>query len=610
MAIAGAFAVGAAPARAAMCPTSDGTPTGTPELTASQPCWEATTPYPFGYDGNPVDDNSQSCIDLQNSGRPTTGTCWLTVASVAFRSWNRGLAAMEPNLLGGSNSAFSVWLYNGVRWFPDPTFPGPATCPGATVLWAGKLDYWLIGGTTLCRFDGVNFAWDPLSVPAATKAYGGGNITSGACFSWNDCWFFGNNGGRVHWDGQTLTDASVGPRPWLQGYPTDATVSTDVNGSPFALATSNPEVSTLESGPSASAQPDGSPAPQLFLSHGGGFSPVAFSPPSTDPASSYSLDLAAAGFNTSGDGWLAADFPRMQADPSYGGGFQSGNVPQPGNQPAPLIPVDSSGQPRACPGAPTDGLTPSSSFWYTGGTSPSYYWSSIAVMPDGDAVAGGEVAAQAPGSGAQYQQVIVQVGCDHAPVVTDPPAPVANTIDTDITAVAANAANDGWAASNGGQTNGGQRGYLAQPPQLYHLTDGQPPQAPAGDDSELRPQVIQDEPTIFQFAPPVVVPPPPPPVTTVTGSGKRPKPVKLKPAIFDLSKPKLAKAGTDTFILKVRFKVRRTIRLELEALHHKKVVAKSGFHTFRGKTGTLSVRVTRETWPTGLKFVEPPGKKA
>src|SRR5262249_12597530 len=147
--------------------------------------------------------------------------CYLAVSSLSFRSWNRGLARTFG--IGTSNS-FGVWRWNGTRWYPDATFPGNRSCPGASVVWAGKLDYWLIGASSswagLCRFDGLNFLWQPLPLPSATvvrgKAIdassghttGTSGITSGACSAWNDCWFFGTYGTVVHWDGKVLSDKS------------------------------------------------------------------------------------------------------------------------------------------------------------------------------------------------------------------------------------------------------------------------------------------------------------------------------------------------------------------------------------------------------------------
>src|SRR5262249_36610448 len=116
---------------------------------AGTPCWVDVSPYPFGSDGDPVDTSTPQC-GLQQPA------CYLTITSFAFRSWNRGLAAAAPPP-GVGKTPFGVWLWNGARWYPDPTFPGSGVCQGDTVLWAGKLDYWLVGPgsqnwPSICRF--------------------------------------------------------------------------------------------------------------------------------------------------------------------------------------------------------------------------------------------------------------------------------------------------------------------------------------------------------------------------------------------------------------------------------------------------------------------------
>src|SRR5262249_8957541 len=153
------------------------------------------TPYPFGTDGNPVDPTTPACVHSPPS-------CYLVVTSMAFRAWNRGLAAtttgtsLNPSPSDPAKNPFGVWLFNGTRWFPDPTFPGGGVCKGNTVLWAGKLDYWLVGTgqngwAPLCRFDGSDFVWETLPMPLGTVLRIGepttgslpthGGITSGSC---------------------------------------------------------------------------------------------------------------------------------------------------------------------------------------------------------------------------------------------------------------------------------------------------------------------------------------------------------------------------------------------------------------------------------------------
>ena len=333
------------------------------------PCWVDVKPYPFGsYEGpsgteeaGPVEIESPrwreehpQCLRfglerLTGDAAAEEG-CFLTVTSMAFRSWNHGLAATYPASLwrdGLSGAAraeknpYGVWIFDytaetGPQWFPDPTFPGRKACPGHTIVWAGKLDYWLVGGPTdrnwsrLCRFDGLTDQWQPFAVPAATlrrvtppvipptpatspraaatttpapisdRSPREGGITSAACLAWSDCWFFGSYGAVLYWNGSTLTDASPAPTErWLDGEYLAAATNEDPVGDPFAVAVSGTaeylnsqsarERELIPARPSAPGTA-GSPPPELFRSLGweftfgllGGSSALPFSPP-TDP---------------------------------------------------------------------------------------------------------------------------------------------------------------------------------------------------------------------------------------------------------------------------------------------------------------------------------------
>src|SRR5262249_19019395 len=124
---------GAEAQQADTTPTCAGVIAGSSQTdpSAGKPCWVNVDPYPFGASGTPI-----------AGGCGNVSTNCLQVTSLAFRAWNRGLAATNADL---GSTPFRLWLYNGTRWYPDPTYPGPGPCPGGVVLWAGKLDYWLIG---------------------------------------------------------------------------------------------------------------------------------------------------------------------------------------------------------------------------------------------------------------------------------------------------------------------------------------------------------------------------------------------------------------------------------------------------------------------------------
>src|SRR5271170_332696 len=126
-----------------------------PGSAAGGTCW-AEEPYPF------VGETAKDSI-VPNI---------LTVTSMAFRAWNRGLAATtETGFYSGGKNPLGVWFFNGAEWFPTPGFPGSSACPGHTIVWAGKKDYWLVGGApwqNLCRFDGELLHWDEIPIPKAT----------------------------------------------------------------------------------------------------------------------------------------------------------------------------------------------------------------------------------------------------------------------------------------------------------------------------------------------------------------------------------------------------------------------------------------------------------
>jgi hypothetical protein len=508
-----------------------------------------------------------------------------------------------------------VWLYNGTEWYPDPTFPGSAACPGSTVLWAGKLDYWLIGGygssdpQILCRFDGVNLVWDELTLPAQTLALlpidpktgkRVGGVTAGACFAWNNCWFAGTDGIRVHWDGQQLTDAStaVAGAPWLQGDFTSAVAGTTPSGQTFGLAVTD-SGSGADGGSSPGEelppQPDGAPPPQLYGSQGGGFSPLDFSAPTTaEPGDPFTTDLTAVAANANGQAWVAGE--QTQRD--------SVAHPSPGM----LLALDDAGQPTTCPGYGSSTFASSTD---------TYEWEGLSVFPDGSALAGAIDTGSTDG-GELVQPDVVWARCGQAPVITqflepDPldadqaGAPLIaadeNVTDSASVAVAAGASNDAWAATPAGSlynpsayTSGEQR------PHLYLWTDGKTPDAPAGNDDESRPSV-------FTVDPPTYVPTPPTVVITAPAAkvkkkvGKR-RVKQEKPSVYGVTS-KLVKATSGSYTLYLSFRVRRPVTIGAEAFDRSKLVSATGLKRFSGRTGVLTLTLHRSEWPTRLKFVVP-----
>lgn len=583
------------------------------------------TPYPFGFDGNPVDPASGECGNVALPGPGYRGdytggnVCYQAVTSMAFRAWNRGLASTE-----GAGSPYALWLYNGTRWYPDPTFPGTSACPGHKVLWAGKLDYWLVGGSqTLCRFDGSTFQWEELTVPPATIDHwvaeglvtGGGAvngaITTGACYAWNDCWFFGSGGAIVHWDGLLLTDTTpgLGQSPWLGGYFTDAVAEQGPSGNEFGFAVTGTGFQDgSSSGDALPAQPNGAPPPQLYSSQSGGpFSPTGFSPPgagsSADP---FTTDLAAVAYDAGGAGWVAGNqTPR-----------ESATTPVP----APLLSLDQSGSPANCLGYGASTFTSESGSPSPGG---SFKWTSLAVLPsDASALAGANwnPATYGPDpNDATRQAAIVHAVCGQSPVTTsfvmpDPtmasqstaPLVPANPGDTDsVSAIAASASNDAWAATSGG--NLPTAGQYPIRPHLYQFTDGQMPNAPAGNDDESRPPTLFTVPPTYVQSPPTIVVIGPT-TTTQTKPGTT-KIRRVKPPIYSVKAQRPLRVGRRV-ILYVTFKVRYAVTIGVEALRGHTVVARSGLRTFRGRSGRLALVLDPARWPTSLKFVQPKSAKS
>jgi hypothetical protein len=240
-------------------------------------------------------------------------------------------------------------------------------------------------------------------------------------------------------------------------------------------------------------------------------------------------------------------------------------------EPAPVEPV---GGHCATPQANRFSFVKNSTAVPLGGAyAPSYLWTSVSTVPGtGTAVAGGlfrpgsgdALEPPRPGAFDDYEPVIVSVSCSDATTATVTrfvaPAPGGATVSPlepgrGVIAVAANADNDGWAATA---------------LHLYRLTDGQPPDAPAGDDNETRPLQLKLDPPIVVFAP--VPPPPPPPAPVVAATTQT-----LPPAVYGIKTKLRHGAGkrNQTFNLYVSFKVRRKVTLGLEAKRKTAVVSKT-----------------------------------
>ena len=614
-------------ARGATCAgVTDGVAQASPA--PGKPCWVEVLPYPFGNEGEPViQPDVAPCKPPENNAPP----CHLRVTSMAFRAWNRGLAAvrfLSGGALTGGTSAFGLWIYNGVRWFPDPTFPGGGTCPGDTVLWAGKLDYWLIGGTgewsTLCRFDGDAQTWQPVRIPSTTvtrttTTFGllnqrlSGNITAGSCTAWDSCWFFGTYGTMLRWNGTSLQDVSPDPapvttafslpsrRPFLTGF-LDASAARTADGTAVALAGGTSEgfrgQPNLQLFGGLARQPGGAPPPQLWGVRRGAWSGLAWTPATAGlPDDPFRSDVVAVDVEASGRGWVAAN-PSIRAR-------SQASEPLSGVGPSPLMPVRESGADAGCTGPAAD------AFGRGGGDvlHDGFAWSELATFPGADRVIAGGMVKPNTDAGPPSlnrdgapEAVVVEASCDGTARVTrfaaaDPTAPdpkplVAATRDRPTLAVAAPAGNRAWAATDGGilKTPGGIQSVY-QTPHLYQYTDGQAPTAPAGDDNESRPIPIQEDPPIIVFVPD----PPPPPAAPTKQVRSRTK--ALPPAIFKIT----STVRNNTLV--VSFRVRRSVMIGIAAERNGVVVATTGLRRFGPGTGRLELKLDPRRWPTKITFL-------
>jgi hypothetical protein len=594
--------------------TLDPLPSGAGSTT---PCWGEVSPYPFGSDGQPVDPSK-----CQNQDGSLNGACYLIPSSLSFRAWNRGLARTQ------GSSAFGLWRFNGSRWFPDPTFPGNKQCPGTKVVWAGKLDFWVIAAGTpwagLCRFDGFNFIWEPLSLPKATVARGKaldatiGNdsgvtgITSGACRAWNDCWFFGTYGTIVHWDGNVLSDESpdVVAKPWLGTEFASAAIDAAPDGTSVGVAVGTSSFGTASKGGPLPAQPDGSAPPQIYTETATGWGPTNLQPPSIPiPADPFRTDLVAADIDASGGGWIAGDPAGWRIGSATPARRTAVTTPEP----SPLIPF---GTPN-CAGPPLDTFTRAP--LTPGRSTDSVLWSSVAVLPTtGHGLAGGQINPVGDNIG---EPILAQVDCSGGSVMTrfrvpDPESAATPTplVPADkggwVAAIAATAPNDAWAAITTGRLAGG----TIEPPRLYRFRDAQPPQAPAGDDNETRPLQLQEDKPIIVFDP--LPPPPPPPPPQVTTTSKT-----LPPAISNIKTKLLVSTTKVTSVvrrgkrkvrlvhfkqkltLRLTFAVHRRVMLGLNATRGARTVASSKLRTYSPPSGKILLKLTRKLWPKRFAFI-------
>jgi hypothetical protein len=281
---------------------------------------------------------------------------------------------------------------------------------------------------------------------------------------------------------------------------------------------------------------------------------------------------------------------------------------------------------QACQFGAADGLT-----YGTQGGVAGYQWTAVSAIPGSVAAAGEYVSPnQLSEGGGQTpshvpQPVIVQGGCGGVNQIEferpDPLQPDQSPADqtsqtlvpadptATMGAVAVSADNDAWAAAGAGQwiwtAAGGVSTAGAMSPHLYQYTDGQTPNAPAGNDDESRPSLFTVSPPVYQVISPTVIKAP----TKTKTVKKKLRPKRVAPAIFAI-RTKLQRGAHDKYTLHLFFRLRRPVTLGLEVLHGKRVVARTSLKRFRGTAGELSVSIERAHWPTSIKLLNPGVKRA
>jgi hypothetical protein len=327
----------------------------------------------------------------------------------------------------------------------------------------------------------------------------------------------------------------------------------------------------------------------LYGSRGGAFSPL-LAPPFGE-----GTDLMGGDFDAAEQGWVAGNPAGLRLRETAGGD----PLPLSSPAPSPLVAVSASGASTGCK-APT----PNFEYRKPGAPDPagSFLWSSISVVPSsGEALAGGNMRQLDPLYG---EPVIAEVGCNGTGTLTRfrvPGSSVPADRGGSVTAIAANATNDAWAATSNGHLPEGES-QLSQFPHVYRLRNEKRPEAPEGNNEESRPRKVEEDKKIYEEEKaPVEAAAAPEFSLTVTPV----PPITLPPAIYDV-KVKLHKVkrhGRTYLSLYLTFKVMRPIKLGAQALRRGRVVSTARARLFSGQTGQLILSVERKRWPTNIRFI-------
>lgn len=489
-----------------------------------------------------------------------------TPGDLTFWAPNRGLLAIE----GNSVVPRGILAWDGQTWHPLATVCGG---PGDTmrIAWAGPDEFWTVSepsrprqgsGTALCHFKDGAVAASYSTADNAADPFR--QMNAAACNGPNDCWFGGigsrdPSGNRVgafhlHWDGQAL-------RTVYNGGSARGVTDIEAVGSGF--------VESVVVGPArgVATAPDPSPLETrpglLHRIAGSAFSDDPFAPSVEADGGSELLALDG--------GW------------AVGGGAASGPVVAEKNaDETPRYPDGIVSRPplaaRLVSGAYEDVDVDASAF----GAADRF--EDVAEVPGTD-TAWMAVVPFADRGHTNVKARVALVGATGAATVQSLPA--SGSGRGAAARIAFTSATDGWMVTNAGW--------------LFHYTDGTPqpkdtdpffagvistrpnesaeqfvPDSLPADDSQL-------------FAPPPVAVEPPP---------EAPPAKQLKALLTRISKPTLTK----DLKLVLKFTVARKARVQLVATRKGKTVAKTKSRVMLKGRHSLSLKLSRKHWPTGLKF--------
>jgi hypothetical protein len=484
-----------------------------------------------------------------------------TPGDLTFWAPNRGLLAVE----GNSVVPRGILSWDGRRWRTLATVCGG---PGDTmrIAWAGPTEFWTVSepsrprqgsGLTLCRFRGGQVVASYGTADSAPDPYR--QMNAAACRAADDCWFGGigasdPTGARVgafhlRWDGQSLRTVYAPQgrgvtdiEPVGNGYAETVVVG------PRREAPEPPELAQVEADPAL-----------LHRIAGSIFSNDPFVPALEADGGSELLALDGAGDNVWAGGGGAASGERAAAAPD-------GVVAR-----SPLaVAIDADGA-REVP--------------LTGTFGPADRIEDIAAVPESDDA----WAALVPYADRGRTNVKARVALiDGATGETEVQAlPASGSGRGAAARIAFPSPTEGWLVTAGGW--------------LFHYTDGTP--LPVDTDpafattitfrpNEAAEQLVPDTAPVddsLLFAPPPVAVEPeqePPP----------PRVRRLKPLLRNV---KSARKGLS---IVVSFRVTRRARVALIARRRGKVVARTRSKVMRPGRRSLSLRLTRRTWPTALAF--------